>query len=248
MRLLHRILLLAALSLICSGAWQRARAVCRQCTGSFACVATSEGAHVCLGLGTTCTMAGACYSSPHRDDGGLDDPRDPGGEAVTTITVLEQASPALGSTGVRLDRGMGEDLAADAAARAWAKRTGEPMRATLLAGLMHGCGVPIALRTREGDGIVLDRRDTRRGIKLVVRSMFAGQPGHVILSRFVDEGDLVALRANIGGRARVVLLQPLRIADTADPRRIESMQAAVTEAARNRRSGALEVDLVPVSE
>lgn len=232
------------LLLLISGA-TRAEAVCRQCSSNFVCLSASEGAQLCLAFGTTCTMAGACFSGP-RDDGGLDDPLP---EAVTAVTVLDQAPTALGSTGVRIEHAPGEDLAADAAARGWASRTGGSPRPTLIAGLMHGQGVPIGVRTREGDGFVLERRDSRRGIKLVVRSMFAGQPGHVIVSRFVSEGDLVALRATIGGRSRTVLLHVLRLSSSRDASRIEAMQALVTAAARARHgAAALEVDLVPIPE
>ena len=107
----------------------------------------------------------------------------------------------------------------------------------------------MAVRTREGDGFVLDRRDSRRGIKLVVRSLYAGQAGHVILSRYVEQGDLVALRATVGGRSRVVLLHVLRISSTQDAPRIRALQAAVAASSRESRVRApLEVDLVPLPE
>ncbi|MEO5989725.1 MAG: hypothetical protein ABIU54_13035 [Candidatus Eisenbacteria bacterium] len=223
-----------------------AGAACRQCGSNFACLSASEGAQVCLAFGNACTMAGPCYAGHSGEDGGLDDPIL---EAVTAITVLDEVSTALGGTGVRIERALGEDLAAAAAARGWASRIGGAPRPTLVAGLMHGQGIPIAVRTREGDGFVLDRRDSRRGIKLVVRSMFAGQPGHVIVSRYVEDGDLVALRATVGGRHRTVLVQVLRLSTTRDAGRLDRMQALVTAAARERQgAAALDVDLVPVPE
>lgn len=231
--------------LLLVGGARRAEAVCRQCSSDMICLSASEGAQLCLGFGNSCTMAGPCFAGPRDEDGGLDDPIT---EAVTAVTVLDEAPTALGSTGVRIEHARGEDLAADAAARGWATRIGGAPRPTLVAGLMHGQGLPIAVRTRAGDGFVLERRDSRRGIKLVVRSMFAGQPGHVIVSRFVEEGDLVAVRATVGGRNRTVLLHVLRLSTTADAGRIEAMQAQVSDAARARRGpAALEVDLVPVA-
>lgn len=228
------------------GAAAPAAARCQQCSSDFLCLSASEGALLCVGFGQSCTMAGACFSRPSRDGGGFDDPMM---EAVTSITVLDEPPAAVGPTGVRVERLPGGDLAAEGAARAWAARTGAAARPTLLAGLMHGQGLPIAVRTRDGDGFVLERRDTRQGIRIVVRSLFAGNPGHVIVSRYVEEGDLVALRTNIGGRGRVVLLQPLRLSATADAGRIAAMQAAVGEAARSRPArGALEVEVAPAGE
>ncbi len=241
---LQSLLVFCALSTLVLGPLP-AFAVCRVCTGNFTCLSTSEGAQMCLAFGQTCTMAGACFAS-HPDYEGLDDPLM---EAITSVTVLDEAPTALGTTGVRLERAVGEELAAGAAARGWAQRTGGAVRPTLIAGLMHGQGIPIAVRMREGDGFVIERRDTRKGIKLVVRSLFAGHPGHVIVSRIVEEGDLVALRANVAGRSRVVLLHVLKLSTTRDSGRIEALQAQVAEAARERRgTKALEFDLVPVSQ
>jgi len=191
-------------------------------------------------------MAGACFASQPGQDGGLDDPLD---DALMSVTVLDEAPTALGSTGVRIEHETGIDLAGEDAARGWAQRVGGTSRPILLAGLMHGYGVPMAVRTREGDGFVLDRRDSRRGIKLVVRSLFAGQPGHVIVSRYVEPGDLVALRATVGGRSRVVLLHVLRFSSTQDASRIRALQAAVAASNREIRGHApLDVDLVPMPE
>ena len=224
----------------------RAQAACLQCASNFVCQSTPEGARVCIAIGQTCSMAGACYGGQHGQDGGLDDPLD---EALMSVTVLDEAPTALGPTGVRFERVTGTDLAGEEAARGWAERVGGAPRPTLLAGLMHGHGVPMAVRTREGDGFVLDRRDSRRGIKLVVRSLFAGQAGHVILSRYVERGDVIARRATVGGRARVVLLHVLRLSSVQDAPRIRAMQAAVAESSRQRSGRAsLDVDLVPMPE
>lgn len=224
----------------------RAEAMCFQCTSDFACQSTSAGARVCIGIGQTCSMAGACFAPRPSQDGGLDDPLD---DALMSVTVLDDGPAALGATGVRIEHETGVDLAGEDAARGWAQRVGAVPRSALLAGLMHGHGVPMAVRTREGDGFVLDRRDSRRGIKLVVRSLFAGQPGHVILSRYVELGDLVALRATVGGRSRVVLLHVLRVSSTQDAPRIRALQAAVAASTRESRGTAkLDVDLVPMPE
>lgn len=249
MRSAARILLLFGVAFLLTGAAPRAHALCRQCSSTFTCLSASEGARLCLAFGETCTMAGACVAGPRDPGGGLDDPLDgPVDEALTSVTVLDEAPSALGPTGVRIESARGEDLVADAAARGWSMRTGGEARPTLLAGLMHGQGIPIAVRTRTGDGFVIERRDTRRGVKLVVRSMFAGHPGHVIVSRFIEDGDLVAVRVPFEGRPRVVLFQALRLSSTRDAARIEAMQAAVAESARMRRTpGARSVDLVPVA-
>ncbi len=224
----------------------RAQALCFQCTSDFACQSTPTGARVCIAIGQTCSMAGACFAAHPGQDGGLDDPLD---EALMSVTVLDEAPTALGSTGVRIEHETGIDLAGEDAARGWAQRVGGASRPTLLAGLMHGHGVPMAVRTREGDGFVLERRDSRRGIKLVVRSLFAGQAGHVILSRYVELGDLVALRATVGGRSRVVLLHVLRFSRTQDAPRIRALQTAVAASSRDGQGrAALEVDLVPMPE
>lgn len=223
-----------------------AGAMCFQCSSDFACQSTPQGARVCLGIGQTCSMAGACYGPHPGQDGGLDDPLD---EALMSVTVLDEAPTALGATGVRIEHETAFDLAGEEAARGWAQRVGGAARPTLLAGLMHGHGVPMAVRTREGDGFVLERRDSRRGIKLVVRSLFAGQAGHVILSRYVEAGDLVALRATVAGRSRVVLLHVLRIASAEGVSRIRALQAAVASSSRARAKGStLDVDLVPMPE
>ncbi len=178
-----------------------AAGACALCSSDLQCMLAQGGAQWCISGHGSCALAGVCTMRFRNID-----PIEAGASVQLTLLedvpgagfaparVVHGAGPlSVGRRALRIARGPGADMGADAAI-VWSGH-----------GLVTG-GTGL-FRSPAGDGFAISRESDGRGARVRVQALMGSMPGRVLADERLDETDALVVRVPFENRTRVLVVQ-----------------------------------------